>query len=442
MPLSKTPLNKTKDEMTNSKVLMKKRDEVIVRARKFLKKGDTHKALNNYYTALQIQVSDKINKEILALEEKIIQKSFPKEYEIVHNKSYNNGNGDPSNIFLNLENHFKLWPVQKKITYFLETKQWDKVDAMWSKDIVPFLDAVFVGKYYIEKKNVWDTFLLWQPLLAPLGFYKSERKTKISNKEKHVLPEEKSKIEKPKNIEKKKKSKKNKTGDISPPLLKETHIDMLKQHLITFISKREIPHLDGLTLDGAFWLSIHMPQECFKTMIHYYINQLIYEGLWHKGFKFYNDITEICQTTSWMDTNSQILDMNLKCWKVHHGQYKTPQECSIEVKNILKQVQNLNLVKELHTEDRESFLNLLSEFLQAPTLSYNNDHWTTLCYENPYKMMDMRQPCDQKSMMNLFARSIAQKKMPLNKLLKIQRILANPQTNRVLKLMFSPINKT
>ena len=386
-------LNPSSKSMNSN--LVKKRNHLILQAKKSIKKGENKKALNYYHTVFQIQSSEKISEAILTLEEKVAQESFPNEYKVIIN-SQKCDDGFSQSVS-NLEKHFKIWPMQKKVSLLLKNSQWDEIDSIWPQTNTCLLDPILVGKYLLEKEKTWDAFLLWQPLLSA--------RTTINK-------------------------------DVKKTRLEESDMKLLADELRHLVSKMETLLLNGLDPCGAKWLFDRISNEQFKTVIHCHVNHFIYEGLWAKGFKFYSEVMNRYKATSWTDDISQSLQMSLKFWKAVLMSDKKGQ--LLEVEKVRQEIEGSHIPWFDSPQSKKALLHHLSEFFDSKLNPRDEEHWTSLCCENPYKVMGVKRKLNNHEIMQTFAQAIAEKDADLRKLLRFQRLLQDPHLQGVLRFLFLP----
>ena len=364
--------------------LTRKRNDAISKARKATDRGNLEKALNHYREASRIHPSDKLDKVMFNLEEKVIKQLFPKEYPLLSSHVFDEKH---KNIFNTMDTRFPLWPLHKKTTSLLEKSHWEPLDNLFPKTKPHLLDQVLSGRYYLEKRRFWDAFLLLRPLID--------------------LPDEKRK-----NIE-------------------QSEIDRLREGLNVLFNGRPLPlleKLDSRVLKSGFSLC---SKKTGKAMVHGHLAWLIYESLWKKADRFLREISGKHQNVSWSDQTTNILRLNILFWQ-------TLSSHDHLIDEVLMKIKKSNLGSGIDEDGKKILVNNLDDLVKA-WRTKDNTHWSTLCRRNPYRLMGM-QTHGEEGLSSSFAKAIAHKDEELQTLLLVQRLLRNKNLRNTLKFLFLPMD--
>lgn len=404
----------TLQNTVNNSILMKK-NEAITHAQKFIKKGQHQKALRHYYKALKIMPSANTASKIMEIEEKVIRKSFRKEYDVI-NCSVGIDKGKEllvsSSKFLEAVNRFEdryqLWAKEKKLSYFIKTFQWEKADSLWSYETACLLHPSLAGRYLMEKKEYWETFLSWQFLLYP------------------------------------DKSCKKKISEHMHQSVNSMDLKRLVEGLERSATMKNTFLLAGLDLRGVQWLFEHLSRKAFKTIIYRYLRFLVYEGRWVKGGKVYSEMKNKYKNISWTDTTGETLELSLQFWKILYSGREKENDSGYndrdeKMTSFFDRMRKAKISLCPDKKSKESLLNYLSEYVKTQWGFKNESFWTVFCTKNPYKLMGIDRHMDERYIMPSFARTLAEKKVDLRELLNVQRALLNPQLKPVLSFLFFPL---
>ena len=415
-----SPLN----EFESNSMLLKKKNEAVINARKFIKKEKNEKALHHYHKAFQIMPSVKVARAIVELEERIIRKLFSKEYNMI-NRSDSVPDGktpisgisrsELSDAFRRVETYCRLWPKKKKLSSFIRHSQWKKADEIWTQEMACLLDPVLVGKYFLGKKEPWSAFLSWR-FMWNLWNIPVRRPEKENAGHRHDS-------------------------------LTNVDFNCLATGLEQLAAMEDVFLLGGTELDlnGVQWLFEHLSKDAFKTIVYKHLRYLVYEGLWVRGDKFYGEIRDKYKEVSWTDSTGRAILLSLKFWKIFRGCRKsdnpgnTNQDALASMGKLFKEIGKAKILSCPDTASKKIMLNHLSEYIQAQWSFKDETDWTSVCVQNPYKLMRIEKRPDGQKMTCLLAQAIAKNGADLRKLLNVQRVLQNVRLRPVLNFLFFPI---
>ena len=118
---------------------------------------------------------------------------------------------------------------------------------------------------------------------------------------------------------------------------------------------------------------------------------------------------------SWDDEISQSIQLSLEFRKIVMSKELSKERQLVEIEKILKK-----LKKDKRWKNDEKLRDRLLEFFDSTLVPKDENHWTSLCRENPYQLIGLKQRLQGKELIYSIAKAVDKTQIEWAKILRPQ----------------------